>query len=185
MFFIALKTMNGNARYNLLSTEFLLKDVLLKIFFRKRLCEFLFLLFCRKKRQLMSKQGIHLSTLPKINGKYIYRRKAFSLNHPIRSTAKGKKKMVLATKRIHGEIHVKLIHFGALGYGHNYSMKAKKNYLARSAGIRDKSGRLPKRPMERQLLGTKNPLARPPASYWPEDNLNLFCCNVTFTSLSI
>ena len=52
--------------------------------------------------------------------------------------------MVLACKTIQGEKRVKLIHFGALGYGHNYSVRAKQSYLARSAGIRNKQGRLTK-----------------------------------------
>ena len=38
----------------------------------------------------------------------------------------------------------KLIGFGLKGYRHNYSKKARANYLKRSAGIRDKSGRLTK-----------------------------------------
>ena len=36
------------------------------------------------------------------------------------------------------------IGFGLRGYKHNYSAKARKAYLARSAGIKDKSGRLTK-----------------------------------------
>lgn len=38
----------------------------------------------------------------------------------------------------------RLIGFGLRGYKHNYSAKARKAYLARSAGIRDKSGKLTK-----------------------------------------
>ena len=45
-------------------------------------------------------------------------------NKPVKSNAKNKKMMVLATKTINGERRVKLIHFGALGYGHNNSIKA-------------------------------------------------------------
>ena len=52
--------------------------------------------------------------------------------------------MVLASKIVDGEQRVKLVHFGALGYGHNYSEKAKKSYLARSAKIRGKNGKLTK-----------------------------------------
>ncbi|MCF7806659.1 MAG: hypothetical protein K9M07_04750 [Simkaniaceae bacterium] len=91
----------------------------------------------------MSK-GIKLSRLKCIRGKYFYRGTFFKLNHPIKSTAKGKKMMVLASKTIDGERRVKLIHFGALGYGHNYSEKAKKSYLARSAKITNKEGQLTK-----------------------------------------
>lgn len=60
-----------------------------------------------------------------------------------------KKAVVLACAK--GE--KKLIRFGAKGYRHNYSKEARKNYLARSAGIRDKSGKLTK----------DNPLS---ANYW-------------------
>jgi hypothetical protein len=89
-------------------------------------------------------KGIRLSDLPCIKGKYLYRGTLFTLNKPIKSTAKGKKLMILATKIVGGEKRVKLVHFGALGYGHNYSEKAKKSYLARSAKIRDKNGKLTK-----------------------------------------
>ncbi len=90
----------------------------------------------------MKKRGIKLSSLISLRGEYWYRGTLFSLNKPIKSTAKGKKMMVLATKTIGGERRVKLIHFGALGYGHNYDQKAKKSYLARSAQIRNKAGEL-------------------------------------------
>ena len=53
-------------------------------------------------------------------------------NKPMKSWRKGKKKVVLAKK---GD-KVKIIHFGASGYGHNYSEAARKSYLARSAGIK-------------------------------------------------
>jgi hypothetical protein len=86
--------------------------------------------------------GIPLSKLTRVRGKYLYRGSLFSLNKPIKSTARGKKMMVLACKIVNGEKRVKLIHFGAKGYGHNYSKKAKKSYLARSAQIRNKSGKL-------------------------------------------
>lgn len=89
-------------------------------------------------------KGIKLSSLQKAGEKYLYRGREFALNVPVPSTAKGKKLMVLATKTIRGERYVRLIHFGALGYGHNYSWKAKRSYLARSAGIRNKAGKLTK-----------------------------------------
>lgn len=38
----------------------------------------------------------------------------------------------------------KLVHYGAKGYKHNYSDRAKKSYLARSGGIKNKSGGLTK-----------------------------------------
>lgn len=92
----------------------------------------------------MKKVGIKLSRLSCIGGRYLYRRTLFSVNKPVKSTAKGKKMMVLASKIIAGERRVKLVHFGALGYGHNYSQKAKRSYLARSAQIRNKAGKLTK-----------------------------------------
>ncbi|MDN3505779.1 MAG: hypothetical protein P0S96_00940 [Simkaniaceae bacterium] len=91
----------------------------------------------------MSK-GVKVSSLRKVGEKYEYRGKLYKLNKPTRSTAQGKKMMVLATKTIDGERRAKLIHFGALGYGHNYSNRAKFNYLRRSAGIRNKEGKLTK-----------------------------------------
>jgi hypothetical protein len=39
---------------------------------------------------------------------------------------------------------VRIVHFGATGYGHNYSEAARESYLARSAEIRDKGGKLTK-----------------------------------------
>ena len=59
-------------------------------------------------------------------------------NKPVASDRPGKKKMVLAKK---GD-KVKLLHFGDANYRHNYSEKAKKSYLARAGGIRNKSGEL-------------------------------------------
>ncbi len=89
-------------------------------------------------------KGTPLSSLPKEKGKYLYRGRLFTPNKPIASTAKGKKMMVLAVKVIDGEKRVRLVHFGALGYGHNYGKKAKENYLTRSAGIRNGNGELTK-----------------------------------------
>jgi len=61
---------------------------------------------------------------------------------PVPSTRKDKKYMVIVvnpkTKRL------KTIHFGQKGYKHNYSPIARKKYLARSAGIRNKRGQLTK-----------------------------------------
>ncbi|MCI5052794.1 MAG: hypothetical protein MRY21_06650 [Simkaniaceae bacterium] len=88
--------------------------------------------------------GTKLSSLKKIGDRYEYRGKLWKLNSPVPSTSKGKKMMVLASKTVNGERRVKVIHFGAKGYGHNYSKKAKENYLRRSAGIRNKAGKLTK-----------------------------------------
>lgn len=92
----------------------------------------------------MDTGGIEVSTLKKTGNQYSYRGQLWTLNKPIPSTAKGKKMMVLATKIVDGKKKAKIIHFGALGYGHNYSPEAKKNYLTRSAGIRNKDGKLTK-----------------------------------------
>ena len=64
----------------------------------------------------MKNEGKKLSDLEKIGMKYKYMDKLFILDKPKKSTAKGKKMMVLASKTIDGETRVKLIHFGALGY---------------------------------------------------------------------
>jgi hypothetical protein len=69
---------------------------------------------------------------PKLpNGKRMIPNKVYE------STRAGKKKMVYAIKNGKG----KLIHFGQDGYKHNYSKEAKKSYLARSAGIKNKAGK--------------------------------------------
>lgn len=94
--------------------------------------------------KIMWFRGVEIAKLKKVGTKYQYRRKLWSLNKPIKSTRRGKKMMVLATKMINGKKRGKIIHFGAIGYGHNYSKEAKKNYLTRSAGIRNKQGKLTK-----------------------------------------
>lgn len=115
----------------------------------------------------MSK-GIKLSSLIKRGNQYRYRGRLWTLNKPVRSTAKEKKMMVLATKTVDGERRVKIVHFGALGYGHNYSKEAKKNYLTRSAGIRNKKGELTKNDKwspnywARKILWPKNKRATGP-----------------------
>ncbi|MDX8431430.1 MAG: hypothetical protein SNF33_06495 [Candidatus Algichlamydia australiensis] len=88
--------------------------------------------------------GKRVKDLKKVGNLYEYNGRLWKLNHPVKSTSKSKKMMVLAAKTVNGERRVKLIHFGAVGYGHNYSKEAKKNYLSRSAGIRNKAGELTK-----------------------------------------
>ena len=66
--------------------------------------------------------------------------KSKPLYKPFKSKAKGKKMSVYVMKN--GK--KKLIHFGQKGYRHNYSASARKAYLSRSAGIRNKSGKLTK-----------------------------------------
>jgi len=70
-----------------------------------------------------------------------YKGKVFKgYNVPRKSWLPSKKRVVLAKK---GK-EVKLIHYGAKGYKHNYSKIAWKSYMSRSAGIRDKKGKLTK-----------------------------------------
>jgi hypothetical protein len=114
------------------------------------------------------KGGVPIKELEKVKGKYKYRGRLWNLNKPVKSTSKNKKMMVLATKTIDGIRKAKLVHFGAKGYGHNYSQKAKRNYLQRSAGIRDKSGKLTKNDKwsakywARKILWPKNAKATGP-----------------------
>lgn len=54
-------------------------------------------------------------------------KKDMPCNKPRPSTSKGKKKMVKACEG--GQ--EKIIHFGAKGYGHNYSAAARKSFRAR------------------------------------------------------
>ena len=71
-----------------------------------------------------------------------YRGQTFpGYNKPIRNDAGGTHKMKVLAKK--GD-KVKVVRFGHRSYGHNYSSKAKSNYLKRSAGIRNKSGELTK-----------------------------------------
>lgn len=71
-----------------------------------------------------------------------YRGETFSkFNTPKPVTDGSRYKKVVLAKQ--GK-KIKLIRFGHRGYQHNYSEKAKENYLRRSAGIRDKAGRLTK-----------------------------------------
>jgi hypothetical protein len=75
------------------------------------------------------------------NGKIKYRDQVFDgIGKPKASTRPGKKRMVLVKK---GDT-IKIVHYGAEGYKHNYSATAKKSYLARSGGIKNKDGELTK-----------------------------------------
>lgn len=93
---------------------------------------------------LMISKEFRLDKCKKKGRKYLYRRHLWTPNMPIKSTRKNKKMMVMATKIIRGKTYAKIIHFGQCGYGHNYSQKAKINYLKRSGGIRNKQGQLTK-----------------------------------------
>jgi len=62
-------------------------------------------------------------------------------NKPKTNTSSSKHKKVVLAKK--GD-EIKVVRFGHRSYGHNYSAEARKNYLERSAGIRDGSGNLTK-----------------------------------------
>ncbi len=64
------------------------------------------------------------------------------LNKPIPSTRRDKKMMVFVRNPKTGRI--KTIHFGQRGFKSNSSEKSREKFLARSAGIKDKKGRLTK-----------------------------------------
>lgn len=78
----------------------------------------------------------------RVSGGVEYRGKKYpGFNKPMQYRGSGNyKKTVLAKK---GN-EIKVVNFGHKGYGHNYSSEARKSYLARSAGIRNKSGGLTK-----------------------------------------
>lgn len=76
-----------------------------------------------------------------------YRGKTLTPNKPVASDRPGKKKMVLASKKVGGKTKYKLVHYGQKGYQDFTQHKSKKrraNYLARSGGIRNKNGELTK-----------------------------------------
>jgi hypothetical protein len=71
-----------------------------------------------------------------------YRGETFpGFNKPKRAPGDSDKKMRVLAKK--GD-EIKVVEFGQKGYGHNYSAKARANYLARSGGIRSGSGSLTK-----------------------------------------
>jgi len=75
----------------------------------------------------------------------LWRGKEVTLDSPRKIpgvTPSDKKKSVFVRNPNTGKVQV--VHFGAKGYGHNYSEAARKSYLARSSKIRDKSGKLTK-----------------------------------------
>ena len=74
------------------------------------------------------------------DGTVTYRGENWKINEPKPSSRKHKKMKVLAKK---GD-RVKVVHFGHSDYQHNYSKQAKKNYLTRASGIRNKQGELTK-----------------------------------------
>ena len=83
-----------------------------------------------------------------------YRGETFPGYNKPKAAPKGSKhkKRVLAKK---GD-KVKVVNFGARGYRHNYSAKAKKSYLARSAGIKGKDDKFSANYWSRRNLWPKN-----------------------------
>jgi hypothetical protein len=79
--------------------------------------------------------------------KISYRGKQLEPNKPVPSDRKNKKKMVLASKKVNGKTKYKLVHYGHPDYEDYTTHKDKnrrKNYLKRSAGIKNKQGKLTK-----------------------------------------
>lgn len=62
------------------------------------------------------------------------------LYKPFKYTGNGKFKKSVYVKGTNGK--PKLIHYGHSDYRHNYSAEARKSYLARAKGIKDKQGNL-------------------------------------------
>ena len=78
----------------------------------------------------------------RVSNGVVYRGKKYpGFNKPRRNTGSSKHKMEVLAKKGN---EIKVVRFGHKDYGHNYSSEARKSYLARSAGIKDKSGRLTK-----------------------------------------
>jgi hypothetical protein len=67
-------------------------------------------------------------------------KKTKELYKPFKYSGNGKFKKSVYVKGPNG--NPKLIHFGHSDYRHNYSPEARKSYLARSKGIKDKQGNL-------------------------------------------
>jgi hypothetical protein len=89
------------------------------------------------------------SSIKRMGGTLNYRGVSFpGFNKPRASTNPKKKKMVLAKK---GD-EVKVVHFGDASMGHNYSAEARKNYLARSAGIKGKDDKFSANYWARKVL---------------------------------
>ena len=91
-----------------------------------------------------TKQGKKVLKQAEKTAEVEYRGRTFpGYNKPVRSDRKNKKKMVLVKR---GD-KIKLVHFGQKGYEdftQHKDKKRQKNYLTRSAGIRNKSGKLTK-----------------------------------------
>jgi hypothetical protein len=89
------------------------------------------------------------SSIKRSGGSLTYRGVSFpGFNKPRASTNPKKKKMVLAKK---GD-DVKVVHFGDASMGHNYSAEARKNYLARSGGIKGKDDKFSANYWSRKVL---------------------------------
>ncbi len=92
------------------------------------------------------------------DGSVTYRGQKFSgFNKPkIAPAGDSHKRVVLAKK---GE-EIKVVRYGARGYGHNYSAEARKSYLARSGGIKGKDDKFSANHWARKDLWGKNSTVR-------------------------
>lgn len=102
---------------------------------------------CLKDHTTDQKKGrkrvAKVSNTTRSGGRVAYRGRSFpGFNKPMRNSGSGQHKMTVLAKK--GD-EVKVVNFGHKGYGHNYTAEARKSYLARSAGIKNKSGKLTSR----------------------------------------
>ena len=74
--------------------------------------------------------------MPKKRDPRLKRAGVRGFNKPKRNTGSSKHKIEVLAKKGN---EVKVVKFGHKDYGHNYSSKARKSYLARSAGIKNNS----------------------------------------------
>lgn len=79
-----------------------------------------------------------------------------------------KKAIVLASEN--GQ--TKLLRFGAKGYGNNYSKEARKNYLSRSAGIKNGKTKLGRNYWARRFLWKAGGQVTAPTSQHPDKFAN-------------
>ena len=90
--------------------------------------------------KLNKKAARNLSDLERDGDWVKYRGEWYPLDKPVESWRKGKKRAVLASKEEDGQKKVKMVHYGSSNHEHNYSDKAKQNYLSRAKGITNQKG---------------------------------------------
>ena len=106
----------------------------------------------KKKKKRKTESKVQYERLS--DGRIRYRGEIFPGFNKPKTAPKGSKykKRVLAKK---GD-KLKIVNFGARGYKHNYSPEAKRNYLARSAGIKGKDDKFSANYWSRRELWPKN-----------------------------